>query len=50
MKKQIINSETKEILIEISLDHNDPQKWQKVLKSYEFDVPVEIVDVVEVGK
>ena len=45
MKRQIIDATTKKVLMEISLPHNDAQKWNRALKAYSFDNPVEVVEV-----
>lgn len=47
MKKQIINQETREILMTITLPHNDPEKWANVLSAYEFECEIEVEEVEE---
>lgn len=49
MKRQIIDAVTKKVLMEISLPHNDAQKWNRALKAYSFDNPVEVVEVKDVA-
>ena len=48
MKKQIINKETGEVILTLSLPHSDPEKWAKALKVYQYDHEIEYRDIEEI--
>lgn len=45
MKKQILNKETRNVIMEIELSSNDPQVWARALSCYIFDCEIEINDL-----
>ena len=47
MKKQLVNKETRQVLVEISLNSTCPKHWAQKISVYEFDCEVELVDVSE---
>jgi hypothetical protein len=44
MKKQIVNKETREVLMTIELNSECPKHWARKIKAYEFDCEIELVD------
>lgn len=44
MKKQILNSETRELIMELELSTDDPNAWDRALRAYEFECETVLVE------
>lgn len=45
MKKQVVNYETRELIMEIDLPYSDPEKWAKYLMAYDFGCEIDLIDL-----